>query len=95
MAIKNPEETTVIEGCFFGIIESVRMAKRLLNYVYGYIVGNGNTHRFHYFMSSYLYILCLILRHFHSITQRKEDTCFLFSQVHSFKYGIAYPFHSV
>ena len=26
--------------------------------------------------------------------QRKEDTCFLFSQVQSFKNGIAYPFRS-
>lgn len=95
MAIKNPEETTVIEGCFFGIIESVRMAKRLLNYVYGYIFGNGNTHWFHYFMSSYQYTSCLILRHFYSIAQRKEDACFLFSQVQPFKYGIAHPFRSV
>ena len=60
-----------------------------------YIVGNGNTHRSHYFMSSYLYILCLIIRHFRSVTaQRKEDTCFLFSQVQPFKYGIAHLLRS-
>lgn len=71
------------------------MAIRLSNYVYRYIVGNGNTHRFHYFMSSHQYILCLTLRRSHSVyTQREVDYYFLFSQMQPFKYGIAYPFRS-
>ena len=58
-----------------------------------YIVGNGNTHRFHYFMSSYQCVLCLIFRHFHTIhTQRKEDACFLFSQVQPFKQDFTHLF---
>lgn len=71
------------------------MAMRLFKHLYKWIVGNGNTHRFHYFMSSYQYTSCLIFNCFHSTTQRKEDACFLFLQVQPFKYGIAYPFRSV
>ena len=71
------------------------MAIRLFMYSYKYIVGNGNTYRSHCSMSSYPYILCLIIRYFRSVTaQRKEDTCFLFSQVQPFKYGIAHLFRS-
>lgn len=71
------------------------MAIRLFMYSDKYIVGNGNTHRSHYSMSSYPCVLCLIIKHFCPvITQRKEDTCFLFSQVQPFKYGIAHLFRS-
>lgn len=55
----------------------VWMAICLFNYSHKCIVGNGNTHRFHYFMPSYHYALCLIVRNLNTIAhQRKEDACF-------------------
>ena len=60
-----------------------------------YIVGNGNTHRSHYFMSSYDYSLSLILRRFCAIgNQRKYNACLFFSPVQPFKDGIAYLFRT-
>lgn len=42
-------------------------------------------------MSPYHWVLCLIIRHIHIVnTRRKEEHCFIFSQVQPFKYGIAH-----
>lgn len=46
-------------------------------------------------MSSHYWILCLIIRSLCPVTaQRKEEGCFLFSQVHPFKNGIAHLFRT-
>ena len=69
------------------------MATHQFRYSHKCIVGNGNTHRSHYFMSSYDYSLSLILRRFCTIgNQRKDNACFFFSPVQPFKYGIAHLF---
>lgn len=74
-----------------GIHQSVLNTIHLFLYSYRYVIDNGAMHRFHYFMPSYPCTSCLIIRYFCSITyQRKEEDCFLFSQVNLSRMTLAF-----